>query len=90
MDEQGAFELLCLLEHIEQESDIVPVQGTDVVKAHIGEEAARHERRAHAVLDVLGRPVNAIADVRDALEEILDVLLCTMIARCDAKARQIL
>ena len=68
----------------------MPVQGADVVKAHVGEEAARHERRTHTVLDVLGRPVDALADVRDALEKVLDILFRTVVARCDAEARQIL
>ena len=78
--------MLRLLEYVKQEGDVVSIQWADVLKAHVGKNAARHEHGTHAVLDLFRRAAYTFADVRDTFEEALDVLFCAMIARSDAKA----
>ena len=65
------------------------VNGSDVMEAHVFEQAAGHEHRAHPVFEVAGRLIDFVADMRDTHQEIAHVALGTVVLRRDADAREI-
>ena len=69
MDEERAVVVLVPLEQVDEEIEIMPVVGSEVLEAELLEQRPRHNHVLEELLHVAGHAVELSADERDAIHD---------------------